>query len=181
MRKETHPTKDMYPVIVPASGCSLLFTGFSAMGFAFAAVALKPRTTTEDEAVVYYVFNGIGMLMALMAALPLQCCLTWGRLMNAAVCASLATCAFTVSTVFGVFENYKAHDESSGEDGGELYFFTWITAICSALVNGILAVLAIMALCCSNTDCEKEICAPPADVEVAPKRKTPRSRADLGK
>ena len=64
----------MYPIIVPASGCSLLFTGFSAIGFAFAAVLATPaRSNTENEAITYYVFNGVGMLMALMAVIGITC------------------------------------------------------------------------------------------------------------
>ena len=192
----------MHPVIVPASGCSLLFTGFSAIGFAFAAVAsgaaddstMNPnstsanstsaadtlRSSTEDNAVTYYVFNGIGIFMALMAALPLQCSVTKHRLRNTAICGSLATTAFTVGVVFGVMENYKVYELASTPAGGELYFFSWISAVCSSIANGVLTVLAIMALLYPYTGVD-EIMSPPPDVEMPPKRKLPKSRADLGK
>lgn len=171
----------MQPIIVPASGCSLLFTGFSAIGFAFAAVTATPlRSTTENEAIIYYVFNGIGMLMALMAALPLQCALTRHRLRNAVFCGSLATIAYVVSVVFGLLETYEIYDAVSSPNGGELYFLSWISAVCSSIVNGVLTLMAVMTLCYPKKDAET-IVSPPPDIEMPPKRKTPKSRADLGK
>ena len=90
-----------------------------------------------------------------------------------------------LSVVFGILENYAIYDLTSSPNGGSLYFLSWITAVCSTLANGVLMTLVMIALCLPKKDCDEDFCptiTETSDVEMPPtKRKTPKSRADLGK
>lgn len=193
-----NPQPSMYPILVPASGCTLLFAGFSTLGFAFASVYSSPgRSNAEKEAITYYVFNGAGILMALMAALPLQCAISRCRIMTAMTASFLATVFFIVSLVFGILENYAVYDENSSPTGGALYFLSWITSVCSVICNGVLFALATLALCMYADTCEGKECGQTKtiraprfltgepevdDIEIqSTKRKIPKSRVDIGK
>lgn len=172
-------------MIVPASGCSLLFTGFASIGFAFAAIIPFPgRGNTGNNAIAFYGFHGFGILMTLMAALPLQCSLTRLRLINAAVCGTLGTIAFVGSTVFGILENYDLYDLVGDPNGGALFFLSWVSAVLSILFTAMLTMLACVPLCYDDDEITDESINPPipaaSDVE-APKKKVPKSRADLYK
>ena len=182
-------------VLIPFSGLVLLFAGFSCLGFAFSAVnANNGVTVTNNNAIVYYVFNGLGLICALLGAMPIQMRVRRRAVEMCLANACLACIFFIVAVIFGVIENYNAYNGII-PNGAALYFLSWITAVCSMVANGALASFALIALyppprCPSD---QPNVCPPLDDIAVvrttttemtgAPPasrvRNTPRSRSDI--
>lgn len=181
-------------ILIPFSGLVLLFAGFSCMGFAFSAVdAGNGITVTNNNAIVYYVFNGLGLICALLGAFPVQMRVRKRAVEMSLANACLACIFFLVAVIFGVIENYHAYNGVAVPNGAALYFLMWITAVCSMIANGALASFALIALY-PPPSCPQEqpgVCPPLDDITItretemgaagaAPRaRSVPRSRNDL--
>tara|TARA_B110000046_G_C12983823_1_gene394654 strand:+ start:1160 stop:1693 length:534 start_codon:yes stop_codon:yes gene_type:complete len=174
----------MLPTLVPLSGLVLLFTGFSALGFSFAAVHLNSDSATaRNDAIVYYTFNGAGMLASFAGALPLLCCVNRHTVTCALWSSGTAALMYTIAIVFGVLENYAAyHNETTTPTAAPLYFMAWVTAVCSLVINGTLTAFSFIALYPTRHCAMKNTGTCPAlDVAQndAPASKMPRSRQDM--
>ena len=175
----------MTPLLIPASGIVLFFTGFSCLAYTFTAF---DTTQLSAESIAFCVCNGVAIACALLSALPLQFSVSNRTAKLSQWSSGVAVLMYTVALVLGILENYRVYNTNVLNYITEPVAFkrliplSWITALGSLLSNGALCSFSMIALH-PPVNCQRNIptMCPVLENTHAQHRtkRTPRSRTEM--